>query len=183
MNRLLTFFSLTLLLFSCISNSKNQMYSPNKISESNLTLNENSMNLNLIFKGDTLVNNLQMIIANEKENLLHNVEIIKKSNTTFNENWETVNGKNQTILNQYNGYVFKLKNAANQEFNLEIKLYDKGFAYRFLFPEGFNSIVENSIINFADDFTFWAYNGENHNVGPIKLSEYTEKVARNPVVF
>ena len=183
MFRLLTFLSLSIILISCVSNSKSKLQSPNKNSESNLTLNEIYMSLNLIFDGDTLVKELQLGLTNNDKNTFHNIEIIEQEHSTFNESWKTVNGKNETVLNHYNQSVFKLKNGAKQEFNLEIKMYDGGFAYRFLFSEGFGNVVENSIINFAEDFTFWAYNGEHHNVGPVKLSEYTEKVARNPVVL
>ena len=154
MNQLLTFLSLSIILFSCVSNSGNQQESPNKISKTDLTLNENSISLDLIFEGDTLIRELQLNLTDAENNLLQNIEIIKQERTTFNESWETVNGKNQTVLNYSNASVFKLKNDAGQEFNLELKMYDEGFAYRFLFPEGFNNIVENSIINFADDFTF-----------------------------
>ena len=183
MYRLLTFFSLAIILFSCVSNSKNQLDSPNKTAKTNLTISENSISLDLIFEGDTLIKELQLNLTDAENNLLKNVEVIKQERSTFNESWETVNGKNQAVINHYNAIVFELKNAADQKFNLEVKMYDKGFAYRFQFPEGFNTIIENSVIYFAEDFTFWAYNGEDHNVGPVKLSEYTEKVARNPVVF
>ncbi|NQU55112.1 MAG: glycoside hydrolase family 97 catalytic domain-containing protein [Bacteroidetes bacterium] len=183
MYRLLTLFSLTLLLFSCVLNSNSNLLSPNKNTESNLTLNENSLSLYLIFNGDTIVKNLQLVLLNDDKNLLQNIEIVEKTTTTFNKTWDTVNGKNQTVLNRYNSTVYKLKNSAEQEFRLEVKMYDEGFAYRFLFPEGLNNIVENSHISFAEDLTFWAYNGENHNVGPIKLSAYKNEVARNPVTF
>ncbi|MCF6357535.1 MAG: glycoside hydrolase family 97 catalytic domain-containing protein, partial [Draconibacterium sp.] len=183
MNRLLMLFSLTIILFSCISNSQNQIQSPNKSSESSLKINENSISLNLISKGDTLVKELKLGLFNDKKNLLRNIKIIEQEHSIFNESWETVNGKNQMVLNHYNASVFKLKNTADQTFNLEVKIYDEGFAYRFLFPEGFGNIIESSIISFSEDLTFWAYNGENHNVGPVKLSEYENEVVRNPVVF
>ena len=120
MYRLLTFFSLAIILFSCVSNSKNQLDSPNETSKTNLILSENSISLNLIFEGDTLIKELQLILTDTENNLLQNVEIIKQERTTFNENWKTVNGKNQTVINHYNASVFKLKNDAGQEFNIEV---------------------------------------------------------------
>jgi len=183
MNRLLIIFSLTIILFSCVSNSGNQLKSPHNTSHANLTFNKKFISLNLIFEGDTLIKELHLGLTNNEENLLQDIIVIEQKHSTFNESWVTVNGKNQTVINNYNGYVFVLKNGVEQEFNLEIKMYDGGFAYRFIFPEGFENIAENSILNFAEDFTFWAYNGENHNVGPLKLSEYPEKVVRNPVVL
>lgn len=183
MNRILTFYSLILLACSCSSSSDRNLESPGEISSVHLTISENSMSLNLVFKGDTLVNNLQLLVTNDGENLLQNVQIINKENTRVNQVWETINGKNKVVLNHYKGSLFKLKNDEGQEFDLEVRLYDEGFAYRFLFPEGYNDIEENSNIQFNNDYTFWAYNGEGHNVGPVKLSEYKNKVARKPVVL
>ncbi len=183
MNRLLIVFSLTIILFSCISNSRDQIQSPNKSSKSSIKLNENSISLNLILKGDTLVKKLQLGLSSTNKNLLQNIKIIEQEHSTFNESWETVNGKNQTVLNNFNTTIFKLKNTAGQIFNLEVKMYDGGFAYRFLFPEGFGDITENSDIDFGGDYIFWAYNGENHNVGSVKLSEYENEIVRNPVVL
>jgi len=183
MNRLLIVFSLTIILFSCISNSRDQIQSPNKSSESSIKLNENSISLNLILKGDTLVKELQLGLSNDNKNLLQDIKIIEQEHLTYNESWESVNGKNQTVLNNFNTTIFKLKNTVGQIFNLEVKMYDGGFAYRFLFPEGFGDITENSDIDFGGDYIFWVYNGENHNVGPVKLSEYENEIVRNPVVL
>lgn len=183
MYRLFTLFSLVFILFSCDLNADSKLLSPNKKTETNLSLNDESMSLYLIFKGDTLVKELQLVLSNDEKNLLQDVEIVEKTNTTFNEKWETVNGKNLTVLNHYNSSVYKLKNSAEEEFSLEVKVYDEGFAYRFLFAEGFKNIEEKSTIQFNEDLTFWAYNGEYHNVGPVKLSTYKKEVVRNPVTF
>jgi alpha-glucosidase len=183
MNKLLSLFALFLFLLSCNTHSDKTLNSPDKTATVNLTLNENSIGLNLVFAGDTLIKKLKLVLAEGEKYLLQNIEIIDKKNSSFNETWNTVNGKNKTVLNHYNGSVFHLRNANNQEFTLEIKMYDAGFAYRFLFPEGFADITENSDIDFGGDYTFWAYNGENHNVGPVKLSEYENSAVRNPVVF
>ncbi len=183
MYRLLTLISLSLIVFACNSKVDLKLQSPGQNTIANLSINESSMSLDLIFNDDTLVSNLQLGLSNDEKNLFQNIQVIERMDTTFKQKWETVNGKNKSVLNHYNGFVFKLKNVSKQEFNLELKLYDKGFAYRFLFPEGYNTIEENSIIHFSDDYTFWTYNGEDHNVGPVKLSEYENKHAKNPVTF
>jgi alpha-glucosidase len=99
------------------------------------------------------------------------------------EIWETINGKNKEVLNEYNLYTFDLLNNVNEKLTLEIRLYDRGFAYRFLIPEINGKKIEDSRIQFSEDLTFWAYNGENHNVGPVHISEYGERIVRNPVTF
>lgn len=168
-------------LFSCTSNyHQNKLTSPNNDCSSALSISEKGISLNLVFKSDTLVKN---IVLGLSESLLQNVKIAGNKTSAFNDTWETINGKNLKVLNEYNLYNFKLRNESGKEFNLEIRLYDAGFAYRFIFPEGIGNVHENSTIQFGDDFTFWAYNGENHNVGPVKLSDFGENVVRNPVTF
>lgn len=175
-------FGLSVLLFSC-GKSNNTMYSPNKNVVTSLSVNEQSITLDLMYKNDTLVSELELGLTSDEKNVLKNIVILKVENSKFNEQWETVNGKNKTVINNYTTTIYHLKNAAEQEFNLEVKMYDGGFAYRFLFSKGFKKITENSTIDFAKDFSFWAYNGENHNIGPIHLSDYKQEVVRTPVVF
>lgn len=170
-------------LFSCSSDNGDYLISPNEECQSSFSVDDQAISLNLVFKGDTLVRTIDLLLTEDEKNLLTNIEVLKKQTSTFKETWETINGKNQLVLNEYNLYDFKLKNESGKAFNLEVRLYDAGFAYRFIFPETTGVIAENSSVEFADDYTFWAYNGENHNVGPVKLSEYGDKVARNPVTF
>ncbi len=183
MVKITLFFFLIISLFSCRPNSENILKSPNRSCKSFLDVSEQSIGMSVVFKGDTLVENLALALVENESTLLQNISIVQKKTSTFKENWQTVNGKNKTVLNEYNLYDFLLKNKSGKEFNLEIRLYDAGFAYRFVFPEKMGIINETSSIQFSDDYTFWAYNGENHNVGPVKLSEFGENIAHNPVVF
>lgn len=183
MVKIILSFFLIVSLSSCQPNSENKLQSPNKSCNSFLKISEQSIHMSLVFKGDTLVKNLALYLEENKLNFLQNISIVEKKTSTFKENWQTVNGKNKSVLNEYNLYDFLMKNESGKEFNLEIRLYDAGFAYRFVFPQGLEKINETSSIQFSNDYTFWAYNGENHNVGPVKLSEFGEKTVRNPVVF
>ncbi len=178
---LLALFSMA--LFSCSNQTGNILSSPNGECVSEFTLNEKEQTLNLIFKGDTLLSKIDLVLTERETSLLKNVEIVDKQTSTFSESWETVNGKNQLVLNEYSHCVYKLKSVSGKAFDLELRVYDAGFAYRFVFPLTVNEIFEKSTIHFGGDYRFWAYNGENHNVGRVKLSEYEEKVVRNPVTF
>ncbi len=175
--------AIVVIIQACNFNSKTVLNSPDKNTYSEVKLNEESLSFNLICNGDSLIDQTIIGLVNGDKSLLKNVNIINIENSEIDETWNTVNGKNKTVRNNYNQYNIQLGNEAKRTFKLEVRVYNKGFAYRFLFPEGFNNIEENSIIHFSDDYTFWAYNGETHNVGPVKLSEYKNKVARNPVVL
>lgn len=183
MSKLLIVGSLVFIMLSCVSKKNIKLKSPSGNTTSTILFGENSLNLVLVLDNDTLIRNLQLKLTNDNKNLIQNIQLIERKDTKFNEVWETVNGKNKSVLNHYNGSIFKLKNTLGQVFDLEFRMYDKGFAYRFLFPEGYTNIEEKSSIHFNDNYTFWAYNGEGHNVGPIKLSEFENKRAQNPVTF
>ena len=183
MFRFTTFIALLFLLFSCQYQNTNQMESPHSQTKSVLFLGKSKLSLNLVFKGDTLAREINLSLKSGAGNLLKNVVILDKKQTAFNTSWQAINGKNLSVVNNYNLYDFRLKNEEGKAFNLQVRLYDAGFAYRFVFPAINETIEEKSSIQFAGNFTFWAYNGEKHNVGPVKLAEYGNKVARNPVTF
>jgi len=182
MNKLFLILFAATLLYSC-SSHPDYLLSPATNCKSLLSLNSEGVAFNLIYKGDTLVEKIQLSLNEENENWLRNVEIIEKEQSYFNETWEAVNGKNKEVLNEYNFYGFKLKSEGGKEFQLEVRMYDKGFAYRFVFPEGLAKLMDSTKIYFPENFTFWTYNGEKHNIGPVKLSDYGDKVVQNPVVL
>lgn len=183
MKNFLILISLIALLSACSSNKQELVQSPNAVSSVGIDLSGESIQLNLLLESDTIVRKLQLALQSEEKELLQNVKIINKESSTFNETWETVNGKNLKVLNHYTSAIYSLENTNAQIFDLEIRVYDDGFAYRFLIPEGNKTINENSSIVFSEDNTFWAYNGENHNVGPVKFTAYKKEIVRNPVVL
>jgi len=180
---LIVFLFVSVCFFSCSEKNVTKLSSPDSQCESLLSINNQHVSLNVIFKGDTLVKNIYLVLEEGGNNLLQNIQILEKESSRFNETWETINGKNKTVLNDYSFYTYYLQNQEGKKFHLEVRVYDAGIAYRFILPDGIKEITENSTIKFAENYTFWAYNGENHNVGPVKLSEYGLEVARNPVTF
>ena len=58
---------------------------------------------------------------------------------------------------------------------LVVRGYNDGFAFCYKIPDGKGPCVnvqsELTAYNFAGDYTAWFYNGENHNIGPEKLTE------------
>ncbi len=100
------------------------------------------------------------------------VSISDFTKTTFDETWKTINGKNPLVRNHYNEYKFKVSklNSENDFYEVVFRLYDDGFAYRYIFP---NEAIPDSLfiakeltqLNFKNDFTYWAYQVENTQFG------------------
>ncbi len=101
--------------------------------------------------------------------------------------WKPVWGKRSVVPDEYNEITFNLigPDATKlQHLCLEVRAYNDGVAFRYSVPaEEKNSLIATSELtayHFAGDYTAWFYNGENANIGPVKLSENDAK--RLPVM-
>lgn len=97
--------------------------------------------------------------------------------------WKPVWGKRSVVPDEYNELILNLKGpniSELQHLRIEARAYNDGVAFRYSIPaEEKNSLkptAELTRYNFAGDYTAWFYNGENHNIGPEKLSESDGKL-------
>jgi alpha-glucosidase len=88
--------------------------------------------------------------------------------------WKPVWGKRSEVSDRYNEATIDL-----DSYQLQARAYDEGVAFRYLFPKQKPAGAEATAFHFAGDYTAWYYNGENHNIGPEKLS--AAKGQRKPV--
>jgi alpha-glucosidase len=89
--------------------------------------------------------------------------------------WHPVWGKRASVPDRYREVTLDLG-----AYQLQARAYDDGVAFRYAFPNGRPAGAENTAFTFAGDYIAWSTNGENHNVGPEKLSVARGK--RLPVV-
>jgi alpha-glucosidase len=101
--------------------------------------------------------------------------------------WKPVWGKRSVVPDKYNELILNLKGSNSSTLRLlqvEARAYNDGVAFRYVVPSGeknsINAGTELTGYHFAGDYTAWYYNGENHNLGPEKLSESDGK--RLPVM-
>ncbi len=92
------------------------------------------------------------------------------SRRSENTLWKPIWGKRAVVPEQYNELTLDMTT-----YQLVARAYNDGVAFRAL---GAGS--EAVQFSFAGDYTAWYYNGENHNIGPEKLSANTGK--RLPVM-
>lgn len=186
----LIWLTLVLLFFSCAKDNGTILLSPNGIVK--LVVNDKGGHIQFVqlINNDTIIKESPIGLLLDSIDLTKGVRIkgIKKS--TFDETWETVNGKNKTVRNHYNEYIFSCQSSGTNPLKYELifRCYDEGFAYRYHFPEQdfSDSLVlskESTKLNFTSDFNCWAYNGENHNLGPLRGSDAETITLRTPVVM
>ncbi|AKP53182.1 glycoside hydrolase family 97 protein [Cyclobacterium amurskyense] len=182
---------LVLLAFvSCSKQSDFQLLSPNGALQVNVSNINNSSAFTIIDGSDTILESSIIGLKVNGISFVENVSFSDLKKTEINETWETINGKQEIVNNHYNGFNFKV--AKNQSssygYEIECRVYDDGFAYRYIFP---SEAIQDSVkidqeltsLNFRGDYSYWAYNGEKHNVGPVLRTEKTIKEVRTPIVM
>lgn len=181
---------LLILTISCTQNHNYTLQSPNKQLQIEVSDNEGNISFSQNYNGNTIITNSPLGLLTDSINLTKNVEITNFKTSSVDETWETINGKNKTVRNNYNEYKIScLSTDVNAlKFEIIFRCYDDGFAYRYYFPKqaSADSIIlskELTKLNFASDFTWWAYNGEHNNLGPIKASDTSNISIPTPIVM
>ena len=101
--------------------------------------------------------------------------------------WKPVWGKRAVVPDRYREAVWELagKEGPFDRMTITLRVYDDGIAFRYGIPAGAKGAPAEatgdlSEFNFAGDYSAWFYNGEQHNLGPDKLSAIQGK--RLPVM-
>lgn len=89
--------------------------------------------------------------------------------------WKPVWGKRALVPDRYHEATVDLGS-----YQIQARAYDEGVAFRYVFHGEPPTAAEATEFDFAGDYTAWSTNGENHNIGPEKLSAAQGK--RIPVV-
>ncbi len=186
--------SIVIVLFaSLISCSKPDIFtlqSPNNQVKVSISNKNNESRITAVYAGDTLIKQSPLGLKVNGTNFTDAVSITDFSNSEFDDTWNTVNGKFLTVRNHYNEYKMKVSKTDNpqQFYEIIFRLYDEGFAYRYNFPADAvkdSMLIDNELteLSFKNDFTYWAYNGERHNLGPVQRSEKNMDKVLIPMVM
>ncbi|MCD4723262.1 MAG: sulfatase-like hydrolase/transferase [Bacteroidales bacterium] len=177
-------------LLSCSTPNEYLLTSPDGNVQLTVSNKENASMFSVIYKGDVIIKQSIVGLQVNETDFTKDVSITNFSENEYDETWTTINGKQPTVRNYYKEYKFKLENikSGNEFYEIIFRLYNDGFAYRYHFPkqDSFDILTlskELTRINFSDDFTYWAYNGENNNLGPLKGSDTSLMSIRTPIVM
>lgn len=177
-------------LSSCSKEDTSLLLSPNEELRLSISNKNHLSQFTATYKGDTLFGKSTFGLLINEIDFTKNVLFIHDSKNEFDETWTTINGKQLSVRNHYNEYRMSVRKQNNpqQFYEIVFRIYDKGFAYQYIFP---NDAVKDSLLiekeltelKFKEDFKYWAYNGENHNLGPILRSKKNIKEVRTPIVM
>lgn len=180
---------MALSMFSCTGGKIEQLSSP----DGNIVLfvsdRDGSLSMSQLYKGDTIIGKSLLGLEIEDIDFSTGIKIQNSEKSAFDETWNTVNGKNKSVRNHYNEYRFVLVKSSTPEleYTLLFRCYNDGFAYRYIVENNSGDSIqwngENTKLHFKNDFTYWAYNGEQANLGPLKRSEDFVPEVRIPAVL
>lgn len=130
-------------------------------------------------KGKAIIQNSEFGLQFMESRFLGtDMEVIKRHTQTINETWKPVTGQYAEVLNQANeiSLTLKEKRFPGRKFNLILRAYNEGVAFKYHIPESFNRFIDDgenegriiltdelTIFNFQDDCISW----------PIDYGKYT----------
>ena len=85
------------------------MLSPGKSVQANISNVQGALSLDLTYNNELIIPDLKLDFIHQDKSLLQNVSILNVEKTHINEQWETVNGKNKFVINEFNRYLYKLR--------------------------------------------------------------------------
>jgi len=179
---------LFLTFISCSHKKQNSFISPDGNLQVIISDNNELCQFYVVYQKDTIIERSVLGLHVNDIDLSKNAHI---SNIIINEHdeiWYPTNGMQSTVRNNFNEYLVELSHNDNYPtYRLIFRLFIDGFAYKYdFFDVGKTDsiLIQNEIteLNLMDDFRYWTYNGENHNIGPLKRSEKKSDKLRIPLV-
>lgn len=176
------------MIISCADNHKQILSSPDKQLSITFTQSkEGAILYTFTAGGDTLINLSPLGFRTESGACLltENWKIEEAGLRTMDDVWEPVWGKRKTVRDHFQELTLTLTvqnptasdelSSSLSKIQLIARAYNDGVAFRYVLPTDQKNIhitEELTGFHFAGDYTAWFYNGENHNIGPEKLTDY-----------
>ncbi|KSA12205.1 glycoside hydrolase family 97 protein [Maribacter dokdonensis] len=176
-------------LSGCESQVEHLLVSPNTNLKGQLAITESKLHFIVVHDTDTILSSSTIGLELGEIDLTQNVDISEVTYKTYDNTWSTVNGKQPTVKNSYNEYTCKVVSNTNNNvgYNIQFRMYNDGFAFRYHFPKilGDSLTIQQELtkLNIQQEYTYWSYNGERHNLGPISSAEGSREKVKTPMVI
>lgn len=180
MTKLLLFIFLGINSFCSLSGKNYDLKSPDKKLVMHIRQQENGELAYTFTAHRTLLieeSPLGFKLASEEVIPVSGWRIENVSNRQVRKEWKPLWGKRAMVPDHFNELTIKLVRPSGTPLRMELvaRTYNDGIAFRYRIPSenagDVKLLSEQTGYHFAGDYTAWFYNGENHNIGPEKLTE------------
>ncbi len=148
---------------ACSSKDNIELLSPDGNLEYHLRIDEQGqMFYNLKIGEEQIITTSKLGLKLREDSMFtHGLRILSVVRNEKDENWKPVWGPNDSILEKYNELIISLKNHANNDLNIHVRLFNDGLGFRYEIPQqnGIDSInitKELTGFNFAQNGTAWS---------------------------
>ncbi|MCF6224472.1 MAG: glycoside hydrolase family 97 protein [Flavobacteriaceae bacterium] len=160
--------------------------SPNKTFLLELNTTNYLVKYNLFFNGIEIIHNSKLGLEISGKNHLENVKIESVEKSTVDSSWKPLFGEKNTYPDTYNEALVSFVSTDNLKtnFQLRIRAYDEGVAFRYEF-EGAKNIEINkefTEFTFLKDVDLWVATKAQSDIKKKKISEIQNEIIERPLV-
>ena len=174
MNLRILFFAFLLAGFtSCIGTfEKQQVSSPDKQVELEMSLIENKLNYQILWSGEVVMDASELSLFSGKS-----IKIVDSKLNKEDSSWKPVWGQFSTIRNNYKELELDIETNGMRG-KLLARVFNDGVAFRFILPQGEKKGEANFFCeyNLPQESSFYAPLGESEPLGPLSINELNEKL-------
>lgn len=157
MKRIVLFLMCVLLLASC---GKQRVCSPDGGVQVSFRLTaEGAPQYMVTQDGVPVLDWSRMGLVSAEEDLTRGFRVLRTRTSSFNDSWETVWGEERRITDSHREWTIALKHRSGLRMDIIFRVFDDGFAFRYVFPDKKGSLVitdEATEYRFAEDHEAWS---------------------------
>ena len=151
---------LPLIFIACSVHQPMEVTSPNGRTRVSFRLNEKGAPAYDVMKaGKAVLTDCPMGFVLQDGELIEGFERTKSRTRSLDETWETVWGEERFIRNHYEELLVHLRHASGRRMDICFRVFDDGFAFRYVFPDEGDSLVvlsEETAYHFAEEPEVWS---------------------------
>lgn len=168
--------------------------SPDNDIEVVVDVSQDSTSYRVNYKGSPLIRNSQLGFDIRDQALLSkNFEVVSLDRETIRQQWNTVWGEREVVLDYYNELSLGLQESTpdQRRLNLTVRVYDDGLGFRYTFPE--QEALKDFIIDaeltefaFAQNYQAWwipAYRNQRYEYQYLRSAVSSIDVAHTPLTL
>ena len=177
MINLFRFYLITSLLLLSMSLMSISIKSPDKGTTLSFDVVDSRMVYSLIFHDETIIAKSNLGLELKDHSYSEDIQLTGYKINKVNNEWNTVWGQKETILDNHNELVVLLQNKDKEKFEISFRVFNDGVGFRYLLlGSGKRSVLdEQTEFNMAaDNKAFWVsacFENDEYNYQKSKLSE------------